>query len=138
MLTIHSLAHPYEKQWHNLLDTLIFADLAIINGVTFYNYTRVSSGLDYQHILEITISIQLVLIYLPMLYMVGYVAVHIVPKIKGVVMRNKKQVDPPDLLDDDELPARLTHSNSSSDSEATESEYHSFQDQQIKLQDFNH
>ena len=138
MLAIHSLAHPYEKQWHNILDTLIFADLAIINGMTFYNYTRVSSGLDYQHILGITISIQLVLIYLPMLYIVGYVAVYTVSTIKGIVMRNKKQFNPPDLLDDDELPARLTHSNSSSDSEATESEYHSFQDQQIKLQDFIH
>ena len=134
MLAIHSLAHPYEKHWHNILDTLIFADLAIINGMTFYNYTWVSSGLDYQHILGITTSIQLVLIYLPMLYMVGYVAVYIVPKIKGVVMRNKKQLNPPDLLDDDELPARLTHSNFS---EAAKSEYHSFQDPEIKLQDFN-
>ena len=134
MLAIHSLAHPYEKHWHNILDTLIFADLAIINGMTFYNYTRVSSGLDYQHILGITTSIQLVLIYLPMLYMVGYVAVYIVPKIKDVVMRNKKQLNPPDLLDDDELPARLTYSNFS---EAAKSEYHSFQDPEIKLQDFN-
>ena len=136
MLAIHSLAHPYEKRWHNILDTLFIADLAIINGMTFYHYTRASSGLDYQHILVVTTSIQLVLIYLPMFYMVGYVAVYIASKIKSVAMRNKKQLNPPDL-DDDELPARLTHSSSSSDSEATESEYHSFQDKEIKLQHFS-
>ena len=135
MLAIHSLAQPYEKRWHNILDTLFIADLAIINGMTFYHYTRVSSGLDYQHILVVTTSIQLVLIYLPMFYMVGYVAVYIAPKIKSVVMRNK--LNQPDLLDDDELPARLTHYNFSSNSEAKESEYHSFQDKEIKLQNLN-
>ena len=135
MLAIHSLAQPYEKRWHNILDTLFIADLAIINGMTFYHYTRVSSGLDYQHILVVTTSIQLVLIYLPLFYMVGYVAAYIAPKIKSVVMRNK--LNQPDLLDDDELPARLTHYNFSSNSEGKESEYHSFQDKEIKLQNLN-
>ena len=50
-------------------------------------------------------------------------------------MRNK--LNQPDLLDDDELPACLTHYNFSSNSEAKESEYHSFQDKEIKLQNLN-
>ena len=133
ILGLHSLAQPYKKQWHNVLDTLIFVNLATINGLTLYNYTRASSGMNFQHIIEVVSSIQLVLIYIPIIYMVGYVVAYFVPRIKAAVMRNKTPSKSPNPLDDNELPARLIHSDSDSDMEG--SEYCSFKDQDIELQD---
>ena len=132
ILVLHSLAQPYKKRWHNVLDTLIFANLAIINGMTLYNFTSAA----YDHNQNITfISIQHVLIYLPMMYMFGYMIAYFAPRIKAVVKRSKSP-KLPNLLDDEELPARLIRRDSSSDSDMESSEYHSFQDQEIELQNY--
>ena len=132
ILVLHSLAQPYKKRWHNVLDTLIFANLAIINGITLYNFTCAAYGQDQSVIL---ISVQNVMIFLPIIYVVGYTIVYFVPRIKAVVRRSKSLSKLPNL-DDKELPARLIHSNSSSDSDMESSEYHSFQDQEIELQNY--
>ena len=43
MLTAHAWFQPYRNQWHNRLDTYIFATLSIINSLTLYNYIQVLS-----------------------------------------------------------------------------------------------
>jgi len=130
---LHSLAQPYKKWWHNALDTLIFANLAIINGITLYNFTCAAYGQDQSVIL---ISVQNVMIFLPIIYVVGYTIVYFVPRIKAVVIRRKTLSKLPDPLNDDELPARLIHRDSS-DSDIESSEYHSFQDQEIEIELLN-
>ena len=44
ILMLHAVAQPYKKRWHNIVDTLIFSDLAIINGLTLFNYVKVTTG----------------------------------------------------------------------------------------------
>ena len=68
ILLIHAVAHPYETWWHNIVDALLLADLAIINGITVfkYNYSLVHDKVK-NHFITINASIQLVLIYLPIL-----------------------------------------------------------------------
>ena len=132
ILVLHSVAQPYKKPWHNALDTLIFGNLAIINGITLYNFT---SGAYSHDQINTLISIQLVLIILPMIYMAGYLIAYFAPKIKTVVRRSKSPSKSPSSLDDNELPARLLRSNSS-DSDMESSEYLSFQDQEIELQKY--
>ena len=134
ILVLHSLAQPYKKQWHNALDTLIFANLAIINGITLYNFTQLEA--DQEDVIDVVGSIQLVLIYLPMIYMVGYVVAYFIPRIKAVVIRRKTLSKLSNPLNDDELPARLIHRDSS-DSDIESSEYHSFQDQEIEIELLN-
>ena len=124
-LSFHALAQPYEKSWHNILDNLLFTNLAVINGMTLYNYTRASDPFvpNYQHNIDIVSSIQLVLIYLPMIYMVVYVTCRLLSGIKGILLARKLRNSTPNLSqpqDDSELPARLISSDSEEDN------YHQF------------
>ena len=127
-LSFHALAQPYEKRWHNVLNCLLFMNLAIINGMTLYNYTRASDPLsqNYRYAIDTVSSIQLVLIYLPMIYMVGYVICRLLLGIKGVLLARKHKNGLSQSQDDIELPARLIHSDSS-DSEKEDLEYHQYQ-----------
>jgi len=72
ILMLHAVAQPYKKRWHNIVDTLIFSDLAIINGLTLFNYVKVTTGKEEKEsiksTLAITSSIQLILILLPLMY----------------------------------------------------------------------
>ena len=127
-LSFHALAQPYEKSWHNILDNLLFTNLAVINGMTLYNYTRASDpfGPNYQRNIDVVSSIQLVLIYLPMIYMVGYATCHLLSGLKAVLLARKHKNSTPNLSqpqDDSELPARLIYS----DSEEDNFDYHRFQ-----------
>ena len=128
-LSFHALAQPYVKQWHNILDTLLFTNLAVINALSLYSYTR--QPVDHQKVIS---SIKLVLIFLPIVYMVGYVIFCLLPKIKGILLmltrrheRTPSTCSQPQDANEIELPARLIHSDSS-DSEKECSEYHEFHD----------
>ena len=122
ILIIHALVQPYKKQWHNTVDTLLFANLAVINGLTLYNYTRASSPLDYQYNVNVASSIQVVLVYLPMVYMVVYMILHLKPTIKEY-FKNKKTTEPQEFEYD--LPARLIY-NDGNDSVSDTDVYHRF------------
>ena len=67
MLGIHAVAQPYETRQHNIIDALIFVNIALINGFTIYNYSRSSDTSD--RATEAMFWIQLVLIYLPIIGM---------------------------------------------------------------------
>ena len=70
ILLIHAVAHPYETWWHNTVDALLLANLAIINGITAFEYyysSTVNDKVKTLNIITINASIQLVLIYLPIL-----------------------------------------------------------------------
>ena len=45
-LTLNAVLQPYKVHWHNLADTLIFANLALINGITAYNHQKINEGKD--------------------------------------------------------------------------------------------
>ena len=77
ILLVHAILHPYESQWHNAIDTLLLSNLVLINGFTSFNYYY--SIVDAKEVrdkmtLTINTSIQLVLIYLPiLLYLVSFI-----------------------------------------------------------------
>ena len=80
MLTIQAAVHAYRKDWHNILDILLFANLAIINIITAYNYKRAGqqNSKHYQHVINKATAVQLILIYLPLMYMTFYIIVWVV------------------------------------------------------------
>lgn len=83
ILTLHAVAQPYEKRWHNVVDALMLADLVAINGLTIYNYYLYSQGttnMINSDLRNAAIGLQLVLIYFPILYMAIYVLVLICKK----------------------------------------------------------
>ena len=74
MLTIHAICQPYEKPFFNILDSLILSCLAIINGISLFNYA--DTLYIYQNKdghFTMTATIQLILIYAPLIYMITYV-----------------------------------------------------------------
>ena len=83
ILTLHGICQPYIKRAHNIIDTLLMADLVLINGISFFNYYRTRLTIaepTYDKDSTLTPArIQLVLIYLP-LVIVGVYALFIVSK----------------------------------------------------------
>ena len=76
MFLIHAIVQPYKKRVHNNIDSLLFANMAIINGLTMYNNT----GLQYRNRTlwhsEFINFLQEVLLLLPILCVIIYKAYH--------------------------------------------------------------
>ena len=75
ILMLHALCQPYAIKLHNIIDTLLFADLALINAITMAHYYVFRTALSRQKAVEYinkTMAVQLVLIYSPFLVMLGY------------------------------------------------------------------
>ena len=72
ILTLHCLAQPYTNPLHNALDTLLFSNLILINGLSCYAYL---SNM-YQETLKSSLFVpflQLTLIYLPLAVLLIYI-----------------------------------------------------------------
>ena len=85
ILTIHALCQPYKKRWHNILDTLFFLNLSLINAVTLSNYSLSVSNaaVDYQHYVNRAGVFQAMLLYIPLLYIVIYFIKKLLCRIKN-------------------------------------------------------
>ena len=69
MLAFHAWAQPYQRRFYNLLDTFVYANLAIVNGLSLFNYYWVTYSSDYSN-LVVSLVFQLLLIFLPIIYLV--------------------------------------------------------------------
>ena len=69
MLAFHAWAQPYQRRFYNLLDTFVYANLAIVNGLSLFNYYWVNYSSDTT---ELTVSLvsQLIFIFLPIIYLI--------------------------------------------------------------------
>ncbi len=85
ILVLHAVVQPYKYYWHNVIDALIFGNLALVNGFTLYNYITVidSYGKNRKSVVTITASIQAVLIYFPLLIFIMYILVVIAKKVRA-------------------------------------------------------
>ena len=83
MLLMHALFQPYKAKLHNIIDALIFFNLAVINGITVYNYHY--TKLDFAEKIGVNtlINIQVFLAYLPMVYFTLYTLVCLIYKVRG-------------------------------------------------------
>jgi hypothetical protein len=73
---LHTIFQPYAQKWHNVVDALLFADLALINIITFSIYFTFRNSVGRQAAIDLIThlaSIQLILIYLPFLVMTVYI-----------------------------------------------------------------
>ena len=141
VLALHAICQPYGERAHNIIDTLLFTNLAIINTISFANYyiVRNYGEIKYQQRkIRVSTSIQLVLIYMPVTIMLGYLVVkcyllhkqegsseeshshthsHRLHKLISVVSNASVDIE-------EELPHRLIASNS---------EYRNFEDSDYML-----
>lgn len=107
MLILHSTCQPYKQRLHNLIDTWLIGNLAIINAITYYNFTTATSETD-DLAQSVTVWIQTVLIILPMPLMLLYLVrkLRIVRKCSLIV---KKKNLPVNKTENEDLPARLNN-----------------------------
>ena len=77
-LALHAVCQPYSFKKHNVIDTLLFTDLILINAITFLHYHSFHASAE-NHTgtkdIVVTAVIQLILVYLPFLVMLIYVLV---------------------------------------------------------------
>ena len=90
MLTTHSICQPYEKWWHNLLDTLIFTNLLIVNGFSILNYFLVRVDFGRNNNTIVAAGFQLFFIYLPLFYLLLNIIVWLYTKVLYPRIRGKK------------------------------------------------
>ena len=72
MLTLQATTYAYKRHWHNLIDILLFANLAIINALTMHNYKRAKESKVYTTSINIVSAVQTFLILFPFVYIVCY------------------------------------------------------------------
>ena len=83
MFALHSAFHPYKHKSHNCIDSFIFTNLLLVNLLTAYNYAMISSEDHFpEEIKSVVIHIQLVLMYLPLVYISCYFVTKLVRKLK--------------------------------------------------------
>ena len=92
-LALHSVVQPYKERWHNILDSLLLANLALINGLSLYHYQRrVQDTASYTSTtanIQISMAFQLLLIYLPLVGITTWCLVKIIRKIKKFCIAKK-------------------------------------------------
>ena len=114
MLMLHALAQPYKKKWHNVIDTLVFSNLTIINALSIFIYTKSSEKL-YKEMITAAVHIQSFFISLPLMVTLLLLVLWLVARIKHLVtcrwMNNSKCIA--DSVLDNEFPSRLSDSDSS-------------------------
>ena len=92
MLALHALFHPYQEKMHNVVDTLLFTNLLLINSITCIHYYLFQSQENRQFFKEKlvgTATIQIILIYLPLFIVFFYILVVGFKQIVLLWRRNK-------------------------------------------------
>ena len=98
ILALHAYCQPYTQRWHNMIDALLFADLAIMNAITFAHYFLSNTLTGRQRLMDYiipSVAVQLTLIYLPLFVAVMYIFVWICKR----GCRQNSQCEPPKTRD---------------------------------------
>lgn len=67
MLLAHAIVQPYKEKLHNITDLLLFANMAVVNGISMFNYTQSFDSQLYIKNHNVFLAIQLVLIATPLI-----------------------------------------------------------------------
>ena len=87
MLGLHAVVQPYEKKQHNVVDALIFINLAIINGFTTFNYLNP----EEKSMLNVIAWFQMILIYLPIVCLSCFIVVKISNRWKASTIMPREE-----------------------------------------------
>ena len=76
ILTLHTLCQPYVKKAHNIIDTLLFTNLVLINFLSFFNYhsNHYKRGVEH-NATTLPAMVQMILIYMPLIVLGIYLMV---------------------------------------------------------------
>ena len=134
IIVIHALAQPYNNRKHNILDTLLFFNLAVINGITLYNYHYTKHYKQYKYGIHALIHIQLALAYMPLICFIIYTIFSLIRKAKDryklkLVAWNIQLKELMNSDSEDELPSRLDEDCEEMEESTDETNYELFKEQ---------
>ena len=81
---------PYRDRWHSILDALLFANLCIINLMTMLNQSLSYHFTDKRKYVNVISTIQVMLLYAPLVYLCTYLGQKVTRKIKCRKPLNKE------------------------------------------------
>ena len=91
-LILHALVQPYKLHSHNMIDIALLGLLALINAMTMYNYQKAYRGhRSFQHETNSVTSLQLFLIFFPLVYLAMYFLKKIIEKRTANVLKRKEK-----------------------------------------------
>ena len=96
MLTLQAIAYPYRRRWHNIIDVLLFANLAVINAMTMYNYKIAKDRSNDTRAINAVSAIQTILVSTPFVCMVCIIIIQFALRIKR---RNQEILSRDELTD---------------------------------------
>ena len=102
ILAVHAIFQPYRRRKHNVIDAILFTNLAFINGITLYNFSEKSSNLtNSDGIINAMAAVQMVLISLPMLFLIVLGVARLKIQYKKWQSGDRTFDDLPSLRDDE-------------------------------------
>ena len=91
MLTLQATTYPYRRRWHNIIDVLLFANLAVINAMTMYNYKIAKERNNDIRSINAVSAIQTILVSTPFVCMVCFVTLQLALRIIRAGRRNEER-----------------------------------------------
>ena len=92
MLTLHASLKPYRNDRHNILDTLIFSLLIVLNTITLFNYQQRRTRSSEADIVQYTTFFQVLLAWLPLVCMLFFLSNKFMTKMKSLYASRKKKI----------------------------------------------
>ena len=106
MLILNGVCRPYKKQLHNVIDTLLFGNLALIHAITAYNFSCAKTYKLFDA--SFTAWIQSILILSPLVIAL-FCLIAKSQCSKKICNRIWRRHTSEIALEEDEFPARLVH-----------------------------
>ena len=91
MLVVHTIVWPYQKKIHNIVDSIIFADLAIINSLKLLNFFYAENGIREESKIRTIHFIQLFFIYIPLIGLCLWIFYVLAHKMKALYQKLRKK-----------------------------------------------
>jgi preprotein translocase subunit SecG len=82
MLTLQAITYPYRRRWHNIIDMLLFANLAVINAMTMCNYKKSKERNIDTRTINAVAAIQTILVLIPFVCVVCFIIIQLVLRVK--------------------------------------------------------
>ena len=92
MLVLHAIFQPLKEPMHNVVDALLFTDVLLINLLSLMNFI-ISHSEDKQRYINVSTSIQVLLLYLPLVCVFISVAKEILRKVNRKIWKQSKDRD---------------------------------------------
>ena len=93
MLALHAIFQPLKRQMYNVVDALLFTNIFLINSLSITNLVMRFHSEDRQKYIDIFTSIQVFLLYLPLICVSICVAKKILRRVNKKIRKRSKNGD---------------------------------------------